>query len=421
MIAACKFIDAYIDNCLQYSSVKILFSIIEANTLISTLSSILLNSTLTQAEGGTNEIGDSLRWVSRLLQQLLAYPSISLNNESTNNNKSCPVQAIMTSLLVPSNHFCTLKDAQEARRELVETLVSISYFETFRTYFSLPVTRNDTGVQILLAIIRSSKTELICTREMALVALTNSTICTKGTNATIIQSIKNSDGLLILFELTRVPLSLNHLSLIYRTAKLLRRCLDRDWGKDSQFHDQHAHLMRTFTSIVIEASFSGQERGTIEIMNQIAGELIGIIATIDNPPLLDFSYFQNLLICIPEPRSQNGIVTASSVCLPPLIEHGTLQCYVAERDSFQANVIRAMIAYFDSFHSNKIWQSASTVLAIEKLVSFLANASNEHQTVITNASSLLARIVKGNDILMKKFRNLRGMEIMLDLGRSGKI
>ena len=105
-----------------------------------------------------------------------------------------------------------------------------------------------------------------------------------------------------------------------------------------------------------------------------------------------------------EPRSQNRIVTASSVCLPPLIEHGTLQCYVTgiERDSFQANVIRAMIAYFDSFHSNKIWQSVSTVLAIEKLVSFLANASNEHQTVITNASSLLARIVKGNDILMKK-------------------
>ena len=406
-------------------SFKTLFSVMDVTNTVNMISSNMLNFILSTSN--KEDMGKYIQCATSILQQLFTYPSIHTCKVANNSNDV--VTSLLKSLLIPVDQYLNFEQAQESRQYLVETLVSISSVSQYRSHFIVPVNDNATGVQILLATAKSIKSELIKTREAALIALTNSTVqneqsTTRTKNEKCIHLIKCSGGIQILIDLLNMPITPHIASFLYRASKLLRQCLDRSWSKDTRCHDQHVQVMNILIEVITHSLSDDLVSTSSDVANHLACETIGIVAMIDIPPLLDINYFSTLLQCLPEPQDHNGIVTASSICLPPILNHSSLQKYFTTNSSFQANLFRSMIAYIDT--SVKNGDGNNTLLdlifnefLVEKVVHFLATTSSGHEVAVKNAASLLARLIKMNKLLLEKCRKLRGIEILMALERDG--
>ena len=83
-----------------------------------------------------------------------------------------------------------------------------------------------------------------------------------------------------------------------------------------------------------------------------------------------------------------------------------------------ANAIKCIIVYLDGGSVDSVLECGG----LERLVCVLANHNSyKAEAVRKNAAAALARVVKGSEKAMKRCRELRGMEILVELGRGGKV
>ena len=69
-----------------------------------------------------------------------------------------------------------------------------------------------------------------------------------------------------------------------------------------------------------------------------------------------------------------------------------------------------------------LWLERTQCGGLESLVSVLANHSSyKNVAVRKNAAAAIARMVKSDEKAMERCRELRGMEILIELGRTGKV
>ena len=82
------------------------------------------------------------------------------------------------------------------------------------------------------------------------------------------------------------------------------------------------------------------------------------------------------------------------------------------------NAIKCVITYLEGGTVEEVMRCGG----LERLVCVLANHNSyKAEAVRRNAAAAMARIVKGSEEAMKRGRELRGMEILVELGRGGKV
>ena len=83
-----------------------------------------------------------------------------------------------------------------------------------------------------------------------------------------------------------------------------------------------------------------------------------------------------------------------------------------------ANCIKGIIGCLDAGAVAEVLKCGG----LERLISILANNSSyKNAAVRKNAAAAIARMVKSDEKAMARCRELRGMEILVELGRSGKV
>lgn len=124
---------------------------------------------------------------------------------------------------------------------------------------------------------------------------------------------------------------------------------------------------------------------------------------------------------LPTPRTNaRGLIDSQSVCQPPeKPSKDTPIAFAYKTSIFCANLLNLLIQYLDAQpeHHQFIFSEGG----VERLVSLLANSDQYHEKVTKNAATALARLVKNSDVAMQRCRELRGMEILLELGQLGRI
>ena len=123
---------------------------------------------------------------------------------------------------------------------------------------------------------------------------------------------------------------------------------------------------------------------------------------------------------LPKPkRDANGNITSASICQPIEIMRASPSTSTSI-SSFYCNLLKVIISYLDAsseYHDLILQQEG-----MECFISLLSNYSKFHTSVIKNAASALARIVKSGDSSIKeRFHDLRGTEILMELSRNGKV
>ena len=370
----------------------------------------------------------------------------SSNIEETNN----PIASTIASLLLllkddsvkTLSPLPSLTEMKEIRKMLVEFMINLAAVECFRPLFAkqllskregISQSKNPAAVVVLLAIVKSFKSELELCRLSALTALTNATF---GSEGTIQQSIIKCGGIPILLSLsTSSDECLSPLSIKSKSSALLCRCVTSNMsGMEALLACCNAlkEIILLFISITLHPSFKTSNEGDRLFYGSIGVNLVQLLATVKctNFTQADLEwtkwnqFIQTLIYVLPEPQiNRKGIIDASSVCLPFRKSIPDSPHEIAfQSKSFHVNVTKTLISFLDvSTSTNANIDENIILMLIERLVCILSNSSSLHQSLVRNAATCLAKLVKNNEIYMKRCRELRGMEILLELGKNGKI
>jgi len=318
------------------------------------------------------------------------------------------------------------------RASVLRALLSLSATAAGRPAFYSSIVSSSGGdevgsiISILVALAKTSESDTESSREMALMIVANlltpiddSAQHSKSVNAIVkeMQRYGFVDDLLKLCTSEDTPIIVKH-----RCIAVVDRLLcTKSVGLDE---DAVNSLWREFIRAVTDEHWSNDSEDTLtDSLASIALHLVKIVGTgVKKVSWTHPKCAITLVNLLPTPQvGPKGPFTAESVCLPPRKgTAGSAYAKAASKPSFHANVLKIMISFLDACpdHVTSIVKEGG----IERLVCILANSSRQHQTITNNAASALARLAKsGGPEVKQRCRDLRGMEILLALGQSGKI
>ena len=139
----------------------------------------------------------------------------------------------------------------------------------------------------------------------------------------------------------------------------------------------------------------------------------------DNPNVL-----KSYICSIPLPYTDKyGKITRVTICRKPAQFEEQSPLYIAlSNTSFLCNILKIIISFLQLSENHWIVSTIIECLGIERLICLLVNSSGLHTSVIKNASIILAHLINGGGPSVKeRCRELRGLEIMLQLTRDGVI
>ena len=477
-IAACKFIDTCIDDAggesttctkLVYGDIGIVHSLVK----------LLHEIAVGPATKTTLSDSSTAFWPLSLLRDVAknektqkaiesAFPAAPIDSSSSSSPSS---SESATPLTLSGDHHpvgaailvMTRSAATEDIREVaVCALSNLALSPCTRGWFAVPVSSvsptshgdappavviHANGVQALLAVARSHKTETAAARSIALATLMNCSIAVTTTVATVVNTDSENDangikraiakvgGLPILCALINsdkdkvAPLILKQ-----RAAGLLGRCVTSPPCALAIQGDGNAtKVCESFVKLVLtkgggegsESSLSfdtpcPEDPSSVQAMGEMVVQLVRCLAVFKPSPVGVEGYVTALVKLLPAPRV-DGIVgiTAGSVCMPPIppVEHSAAAA-AAKDQTLVANASKALIAYLDSGKVDVVVKNGG----LERLICTLANNSKfSNASVRKNAAAALARIVTNDEAAMARCRELRGMEILVELGNTGKV
>lgn len=314
-------------------------------------------------------------------------------------------------------------ERKEMRKSIMKALLALSAMSQMMQYFS----NNCYVVRMLLAIASSFKSEYESTREMALIILTN--LSTNLSNEDDDNDNDNKFGQYIVANggadiLTNLCLGDRESTQIIkqRSTALLSRLVVSSLIKLDDQTTQN--LWEEFTKITSKKTWNNEKSVSVsaESLAATASNLLKIyIAVTEKVKCYEDIDVMVIINLLPNPKTNpRGEVDSLSVCQPPEKPHQDTACAFASiMSSFNANLLKLLILYLDS--NPKHHKHLIEAKGIECIVSLLANSNNHHSTVTKNASLVLARLVKNNNAAMTRCRELRGMEILVELGKTGRI
>ncbi len=362
---------------------------------------------------------------AEMIAIILACPKLHLKKNIC--DQEDPVMCLASKVRI-NNVDCSkdnLMERKEMRKSIMKALLALSTLSQMMQYFL-----NNWGyvVRMLLAIASSFKSEYESTREMALIILTN--LSTNLSNDDGDNDNDNKFGQYIVANgganlLTNLCLGDRESAQIIKqrsTALLSRLVLSSLIKLDDQTTQ---NLWKEFTKITSKKTWNNGKIVSVsaESIAATASNLLKIyIATTEKVKCYEDIDVMVIINLLPNPKTNpRGEVDSLSVCQPPEKPHQDTVCAFASIiPSFYANLLKLLILYLDS-NPQKHHRHLLEAKGIEYLVSLLANSNKHHSTVTKNASLVLARLVKNNDAAMARCRELRGMEILVELGKTGRI
>jgi hypothetical protein len=343
------------------------------------------------------------------------------NSDGTNDLIECLLSSVQ--MKGEKNKSCTV-ERSEMRRSILESLLAFSAIDEIREHYLYRQNdKNSTDiVQVLLALSNSFKSEFEITREMALLTLTNILIPIKkyiDIQNHIVGDIVAYGGIGILTHLCTNGMS--SLSVKHRSSGLLSRLVlspvtrlnEKDTNKIwKEFLSITSHKYWTNVSDTISS------QSTTSTANNLLKLLISSAHFIKWSGTNDVHTIVKLL---PKPRTNTkGEVDSQSVCQPPdQPKKGSAMAFASKTHTFHANLSKLLICYLDSSLDN--FKYLIEAQGIEYIVCLIANSCNQHPITTKNAASVLARLVKGSEVGKQRCRDLRGMEILIELGKAGRI
>lgn len=338
-------------------------------------------------------------------------------NAVTTLTKNMTVANPMKSTKISSLHLSNM------RKSIVSTLLVFSATEDTRECFFED--GHDIGkvCSVLLALSSSFKSEIETTREMALMALTNlmtpingkSNLCirvgeliaARGGLETLVQLCCSEESSSMIKE--RASAGLSRL-ISLSSVKLNAEAANKVWAEFMNITSQ-----RNWTSTATDSAVSKSTSKAASNLLKVA------IASTGHILWSDCKNVQAIMKLLPKPRiNSRGVVDSQSVCQPPeKAPKGSAMSFAYTTPSFCANLLKLIIHYLDVHpnHHHFVMEADG----IEYLVSLLANSDHHHEAVTKNAATALARLVKTDSMAKQRCRDLRGMQILLELGQSGRI
>lgn len=317
----------------------------------------------------------------------------------------------------------------KGRSRLLDCVLQFSIIEELRHLFVVPLSDKKrshswTPIFVLVDIIKSFQTETIDNREAALACLANVTLISKVSNesAEAANEICSCGGHEVLFDIVASSDENRNPDLLrVHASTTLSRLVSRV-GKHVLANKSNAttQLASIFVSLVRNKERYAESPEKKSQGRKIAANLIRIIAEVKVNPHVE-GFFESLVLLLPEPnKDTNGIVTARSVCQKPDLSDGAACAYAPISQSFLCSILASLVNYAD--YDGQKEELKIDVILVEKLVCILANYRSFHRTVAKSAAALLARITKSTLInAAARCRELRGIQIMLDLNRGGLI
>ena len=380
---------------------------------------------------------DKFKHVKSILLSIFSNSSTSwelLNFEKEDCNLS---RALFSMLLVPLDTFGSAKVAQSFRHTSLEIIVALSNIKYFRKDFistgyvtTIQNRKEVTGVHILLALIRSSKSEDNASREMAFMALTNATVELPTQNSPTehdcVLALLKKLGKSTLLELALESSSHTPCSLKLRAFNLICQMLRRiDLGQEEIFSSSDKeNIVKSYVTHLrfIEKGISCNSSES-SLIFLIASRHLEIMVKVNFSPMNLSEILRLLSFSLPNPKTDGkGLVTSSTVVLQPEIRGETFHEFVWSNNIFLCNNIRAIITLLDMIElSQNLLERIKRYSLVEKLICVLANHACFHSSVTKNAASALARIIKYDESAMDHCRRLRGMEILQSLGKENLI
>ena len=363
------------------------------------------------------------------------------------------VKCLTSSVQMPCDrNKSTLFERSQMRKSIIKALLALSTIDEARKYFI----RTTNTIRILLAISTSFKSEFELTREMALITLNNISapmneershinaredivanggidiITTLSTNVSESPMVKHRSSSL----LSRLVLSSSSLPSQTKLDGNMRNKIRNEFliltshskwtvASDSTIAESIArtasHLLNVF---IVSAGEEEQKKHHQQQQEKVA---CGFSSLPPSSSVIDVPVIVQLL---PKPkRNSKGLIDCHSVCLPPeKAPDNTPRSFATTYiPAFHANLLKLLIHYMDV--SPACHKHVLDANGIEYLVCLIANSGrsnsgyNCHQnaTITKNASFALARLVKANKFAKDRCRELRGMEILTELGKAGRI
>ena len=385
-------------------------------------------------------------------------------NLKMNNDENSPVAYtahLLVILLKKSNKKDNFNSQVNNWKELIlHYMMNLAAITYLRPYFTkkLLITQiqSNESIQtpspmiVLLALIKSFHSETESCRLLAMKVLQNLVLeCNENQNVLI-----HLGGVGTLLNICTSDHALLSTSPIKSKAcALLCHCITNGESKKYameaflSYPDAFKKLMTSFTKIVLHPSFTNnalsKTKNDMEYTNYAAlcSHIIHMLASMKseeciksmtNDTTLVNEFINAILQILPSPKiNGRGIVDSKSICLPPDSPPKGSQYEIAcRRSSFMIHVLKSLIQCLDacialnlSKHPVKpaILNTQICMIFVEKMVCLLANVSHYHAFTIRNAAKCLARVTKHWEDCSKHCRKLRGMEILLELGRNGMI
>ena len=335
-----------------------------------------------------------------------------------------PVATISKALL----YFKGNQKYKEIRSDIVEVIVSFSRIKEMRPFFNMPLHSQGHGkkslccIHILLSLAMSYKSEEQKSRNFALIALTNATVKGNGENIGNMKiSLCQCRAIPLLFKLSTSVHS--SISIKSNASELMGRCISIPQGMSEfiQYGTSVEKLFTTFSAVLEDNWFHSKICAEYSKYNGIyIVNLIRIFASI-NQGKFDDTYYKALISLLPLPKCIAGKVTAKSICQAPQTPvEGSAYELASSDPSFFVNVSKALIIFLDSKRDDKSFLLYSKEL-VKRLICVLSNYSSMHPLFVKNSACILARLIKYDMEIKKYCKELRGIEIMMELEKKGTI
>ncbi|GMI10807.1 hypothetical protein TrVE_jg12901 [Triparma verrucosa] len=331
----------------------------------------------------------------------------------------------------------------DVREVAVCCLSNLALVEVLRSKFCLKGKLKEGGKSVtavhgLLAISRAHKTETPASRAVALGCLMNACIGGgAGMGKGILESKRDENGVkkeiasyggipVLISLLTSSSNSISPAIIKQRSSGLLGRCLTcEDCVKKLMEEPTGGKICLALIEAINEndGAFFKEGEGS-KMSGEMVCNLVRCMAVVKPAPVGSTGYVDALVKLLPVVRGDNlasGRITASSVCMPPEAREEGSTASMVDRDvTLVANCIKALIGCLDVGREGI--EAVVDTGGLERLISVLANNSSyKNAAVRKNAAAAIARIVKSDEKAMARCRELRGMEILMELGQSGKI
>jgi len=324
---------------------------------------------------------------------------------------------------------------KELRECVVCALSNLALIESVRETFVLGIQGNVEGkeggrltsaVQALLATSRAHKTETAAARVISLGTLMNACVGSGGER--VKSEIVSFGGVPILVALaTSAKANVAPGVVKQRAAGLLGRVVTVKGGLEAMRGEEGGgvKLGRELVRIVLkEGNFEASGGDPVEREREAdtVCQLVRSLAVCKPSPSGVEGYVSAIVRLLPEVKGDSyagGKITATSVCRSPLERApGSAAGFLANDKTLVANAMKCIIVYLDGGSVDSVLSAGG----LERLVCVLANHNSyKEQAVRKNAAAAIARVVKGSEEGMKRCRELRGMEILVELGRGGKV